>query len=67
MKTTNFKMRYQIILGITLLAGFTSCKKSTNDYDATGAFETTEVTVSAEGSGKLLTFNITEGQVLQTA
>ncbi|MEI8270996.1 MAG: HlyD family efflux transporter periplasmic adaptor subunit [Paludibacter sp.] len=60
-------MRYQIILGITLLAGFTSCKKSTNDYDATGAFETTEVTVSAEGSGKLLTFNITEGQVLQTA
>ena len=41
MKTTNFKMKYQILLGIALLAGFTSCKKSNNDYDATGAFETT--------------------------
>jgi len=65
MKTTNFKMKYQILLGIALLAGFTSCKKSDNEYDATGAFETTEVTISAEGSGKLLAFDVTEGQVLQ--
>jgi HlyD family secretion protein len=60
MKTTNFKMKYQFLLGIALLAGLTSCKKSDNDYDATGAFETTEVTVSAEGSGKLLAFDVTE-------
>jgi len=40
---------------------FTSCSKSENDYDATGVFEATEVTVSAEQTGKLLTFDVTEG------
>jgi HlyD family secretion protein len=65
MKTINFKMRYQILLGIALLVGFTSCKKSDADYDAAGTFESTEVTVSSEGSGKLLTFDVEEGQDLQ--
>jgi HlyD family secretion protein len=65
MKTTNIKMRYIILLGIALLAGFTSCKKSDSDYDAAGTFEATEVTVSSEGSGKLLAFDVEEGQVLQ--
>ena len=65
MKTTNFKMRYKILLGIALMAVFTSCKKSNNDYDAAGTFEATEVTVSSEGSGKLLAFDVEEGQVLQ--
>ena len=65
MKTTNFKSKYQILVAIALFAGFTSCKKSDSDYDASGNFETTEVTVSAEGSGKLLEFNAEEGQTLQ--
>ena len=30
------------------------------DYDATGTFEATEVTVSAESSGQLLHFNVSE-------
>ena len=64
MKTTNYKMRYHILLGIALLAGFTSCKKSDNNYDAAGSLETTEITVSGEGSGKLLTFDVEEGQEL---
>lgn len=65
---TNFKnqaFKYTFLLGIVLLAGFTSCKKSDSNYDAAGNFETTEVIVSAEGSGKLLTFDLEEGQVLQ--
>lgn len=33
----------------------------TADYDATGIFETTTVTVSAETSGKILSFGISEG------
>ena len=41
-----------------------SCGKDKQDYDATGTFEATEITVSAESAGQLKTFNISEGQVL---
>lgn len=54
---------------IVLLAGFAlimaSCGGDKKDYDATGTFEATEVTVSAESSGQLLHFNISEGQVIK--
>ena len=36
-----------------------------NDFDATGTFEATEVTVSAEASGKVLTFTAEEGARVQ--
>ncbi len=42
-----------------------SCNKSKNEYDAAGTFETTEVIVSAESSGKILSLNIEEGQILK--
>ncbi len=42
----------------------TACSGSKNDFDATGTFEATEVTVSAEQSGRLLSFNLTEGMTL---
>ena len=35
------------------------------DYDATGTFETTEVLVSSEVSGKLLWLDVEEGTVLE--
>jgi len=57
-------LKYTILLTAALLVGLSGCKKSEGDYDAAGNFETTEVTVSAEGSGKLLAFNVEEGQVL---
>ena len=41
-----------------------SCGKDKKDYDATGTFEATEVTVSAESTGQLISFNVTEGQTL---
>ena len=41
-----------------------SCGEDKKDYDATGAFEATEVTVSAESSGQLISFNVAEGQLL---
>lgn len=41
-----------------------SCGEDKKDYDATGTFEATEVTVSAESSGQLISFNVTEGQLL---
>ncbi|MDE6339432.1 MAG: HlyD family efflux transporter periplasmic adaptor subunit [Muribaculaceae bacterium] len=47
---------------LTLL--LTGCKNAP-DYDATGIFEATTVTVSAETSGKILSMNITEGDSVQ--
>ena len=41
-----------------------SCGDSEKDYDATGTFEATEVTVSAEQTGRLMTLDVTEGHEL---
>ena len=38
-----------------------SCGGNEKEYDATGTFEATEVTVSAEQNGRILTFDINEG------
>ena len=43
----------------------TACSNSGKDYDATGTFEATEITVSAEQSGILLSFSINEGDALE--
>ena len=40
---------------------FAACGNGVPDYDATGTFEATEVTVSAEASGKLLRLEVEEG------
>ncbi len=45
--------------------GMVSCGDSETAYDATGTFEATEVTVSAEQNGTLLRFDINEGDSLQ--
>ena len=41
-----------------------SCGRGNGDYDASGVFETTEVIVSAEANGRIMQFDITEGQLL---
>lgn len=38
-----------------------ACGKSEKEYDATGTFEATEITISAEQNGTLLTFAVNEG------
>ena len=50
---------------ITLLFILDACSGGKDKYDATGTFETTEVVVSAEASGKLLYMNLEEGMKLQ--
>ncbi len=42
----------------------TACTKQVAEYDATGTFEATEVTVCAESAGILLRFSSVEGQPL---
>ena len=58
-------MKSRNLLGLcSLLALFSACGNGAPKYDATGTFETTEVLVSAEASGRLLYFDIEEGMLL---
>ena len=52
-------------LYIAVVAAFTSCSNDKKDYDATGTFEATEVTVSAEQTGRLLQFDVSEGNKIE--
>ena len=45
----------------TLLPFIASCGSNEKEYDATGTFEATEVTVAAEQSGALMKFDVNEG------
>ena len=59
-------MKSRNLLGLcSLLALFSACGNGVPKYDATGTFETTEVLVSAEASGRLLYFDIEEVMLLK--
>lgn len=53
-----------IIYTAAALLLFTACNNNP-DYDATGIFEATTVTVSAETGGKILSFGISEGDSIR--
>lgn len=55
-------MKRILILAVAIM---TACSGSNNEFDATGTFEATEITVSAEQNGRLLRFDITEGMQLK--
>ncbi|MDD3308843.1 MAG: HlyD family efflux transporter periplasmic adaptor subunit [Dysgonamonadaceae bacterium] len=42
-----------------------SCNKNKGDYDATGSFEATEIIVSSQANGKILSLDFTEGDQLE--
>jgi HlyD family secretion protein len=55
-------MKTKSIILLTVSATIlTACSSNKKDYDATGTFEATEVTVSAEQTGRIMNFDITEG------
>jgi HlyD family secretion protein len=54
----NMKTKSLIILSIFMIA---SCKNQSDNADAFGNFEATEVIVSAETSGRILKFDVSEG------
>ena len=58
-------MKKTIFLALTTLI-IAACGKQEKDYDATGTFEATEVTISAESSGQLISLNINEGDILNS-
>ena len=61
-ETDNMKRSFAYPLLVLLAA---SCVEGNKAYDDSGAFESTEVTVSAEGNGKILSLDIQEGDRLE--
>ena len=50
---------------IGMMVSLVACKGGSGDYDASGVFETTEVTVSARGTGEIMRFDIKEGHQVE--
>ncbi len=61
-ETDNMKRSFAYPLLVLLAA---SCVEGNKTYDASGVFESTEVTVSAEGNGKILSLDLQEGDRLE--
>ena len=58
-------MKHQSITLAALAVFIAACGSNEKEYDATGIFEATEVTVSAEGTGRLMVLNLTEGTAVK--
>ena len=61
---SNNKIWNKVALAVLATLGLVACGGQEKEYDATGTFEATEVTVSAEQSGTLLDFDLNEGDRL---
>ena len=58
-------MKRLYLTAATLASLVMACGEKEKEYDATGTFETIEVTVSAKSSGELVSFEIEEGQTVK--
>lgn len=56
---------HKIILAAILLIVITSCSNNSNNFDASGSFETEEYIISSEANGIIKELNIEEGAVLK--
>lgn len=61
----NNKITHSIVLIITLTPFLFSCSSNNGNYDAMGTFESEEIIVSSEATGRLLQFDIEEGTILK--
>lgn len=65
MKTKrNTLLRQSSLAAFWIMVTLLSSCNSKDNYDASGTFEATETIVSSEASGKLLAFDVNEGQTL---
>lgn len=58
------KNTHYILRGLILASTLAACKTETPKFDAVGTFEATEIIVSSEATGKILTFNVKEGDTV---
>jgi HlyD family secretion protein len=56
-------MKFKFVLALVAMSSF-ACNRNENDYDASGAFEADEVIVSSEVNGKIVAFNVEEGNLI---
>ena len=56
---------HQYICSVALWLVLGACTSQEEQYDASGIFETTEVIVSAKGTGELQSFQVEEGQAVR--
>ena len=56
---------YKLIVATLLISTLFSCKNGDEKADGYGNFEATEITISAENNGKIIQFNVSEGQELK--
>jgi HlyD family secretion protein len=56
----------QIICFSIIAMGILSCREEKSKYDASGSFEAVETIIASEAPGKILQFNIQEGQQLDS-
>lgn len=61
--TTNMRKPFYIVL-FTFI--FISCNKNKSTFDASGIFEADEVLISSESNGLIKSFNIEEGETLES-
>lgn len=54
-----------ILISVVSAMMLTACGNKDVDYDASGVFETTEVIVSARGTGEIKSFDVEEGQTVK--
>lgn len=55
----------QFIVVSAIICGLTACNGNKEAFDATGAFEATEVLVSSEANGKIMELKLEEGDKLE--
>lgn len=58
-------MKKYFVFSFALIVIFTACKKTINDFDASGSFEAEEVIISSEATGTIKQFDVQEGQKLE--
>jgi HlyD family secretion protein len=60
----NNLLHSKILRGCLFILLFVSCKEKAKQFDASGTFEATEIIVSAESTGKILSLDIKEGDAV---
>ena len=57
----NVKFILCLMAAVLMMTSMDSCRRKNKQADAYGVFEATEITVSSESNGKLLSFDVKEG------
>ena len=63
--TKNVKIFALLMAAVLLMTGMNSCHRKKKHADAYGVFEATEIIVSSESNGKLLSFDVKEGDTYE--